>query len=181
MVARIKAEPEVRRMDRVQEPFQGVRGFFEDVFNSNDKVIFLRLHNQGAPCLKAAFEPAIHVFVKLPFLIAGMEDDRLRSQEPGACDRPGKPIPSHFFDPSIHSSGAKVHEGTVDRHFKPLLLKDMGYMLDIVLAAGVEIPGAKINLGVDSVLSGKINPVEKHGKRDIDLNRGHLSLGLEKN
>jgi hypothetical protein len=61
----------------------------------------------------------------------------------------------------------------MDRYFKPVLLKDMGEVFHIVFSAAIQIFGTEIKFGVDSILGGKINPVNEHGIGDIDMDQGH--------
>jgi hypothetical protein len=46
-------------------------------------------------------------------------------------------------------------------------------MFHIFFMAGVQVLCAEIDLWMDAVLEGEIDPLQEHGVRDIDMDNGH--------
>jgi hypothetical protein len=57
-------------------------------------------------------------------------------------------------------------------------MEDLGQLPHILLLTGIEILSTEINFGVDPVLNRKIDPLKKHGIRDINVDNSHSRIYL---
>jgi hypothetical protein len=57
----------------------------------------------------------------------------------------------------------------------------LGQLFGLLLMTGIEVFRAEINFGINPVLNRKIDPLEEHRVRDIDVNCRHRSFLITPN
>jgi len=54
-----------------------------------------------------------------------------------------------------------------------VLMKGLGQILALFLTVIIQIFGAKIDFWMDSMLKGKVDSLDEHGIRDVNMDRDH--------
>ena len=120
-------------------------------------------------------KPGFNIPIKFQSLVAGMEDDRLCLEKMGPKEGLEEPVEGDFLDSPVGASGAQVHEGSVDRCLQPIFLKGCGQSPEVLFVRGIEIVAAEVDLGMNPVCHGKVDPIVQHWIRDIHVDVSSFS------
>ena len=169
----IQAVPEGRRRNRLQEPCQNGRIFFEDILQGHfDRKVLGPLH-QGLPDLQAVFQPEIHIVVETPPVVTGVKDNHSGLKVGDQIQDLAESKPGHFADFLVYPTRAEIHEGGMEGYGNASALDLPGRPFQIFPSKGIERPAVEINFRLQAGLNDAVQVFQKHGK-------GHIHLGLGK-